>query len=71
MIYRRSAAGRFYCALEALRRLVHVDATARSIGTVTGASSWPVLLMVLILVLVLMLRTASSHCLQLGQSAWV
>jgi hypothetical protein len=27
--------------------------------------------MVLILVLVLMLRTASSHCLQLGQSAWV
>ena len=67
--YPHSAAGRVYCKYEVLRRLVlHVDATARRIGTVKRAGSLSVLL-VLILVLVLMLRAAT--CLELGRSAWV
>lgn len=70
MTYPHSAAGRVYCKYEVLRRLVlHVDATARRIGTVMRAGSLSVLLLVLILVLVLMLRAAT--CLELGRSAWV
>ena len=46
--YPHSAAGRVHCKYEVLRRLVlHVDATARRIGTVMRAGSLSVLLLVL------------------------